>query len=113
MDEEPISSWVETDQRIYVGYKNGKVRAYHLEEDTYTEEILREGLENHHTIEMHDCQSGDVISLATSVDGRFLVSCGNDGNIFSYEVTLPKDTNLVEMAIPVVDGQHKGQIHEP
>ena len=90
MDEEPISSWIETDQRIYAGYKNGKVRAFHLEDDSYSEEILREGLENHHTIEMHDCQSGDVISLATSVDGRFLVSCGKDGNIFSYEVTLPK-----------------------
>merc|ERR1719462_394885 len=28
MDEEPISSWIETDQRIYAGYKNEKFELF-------------------------------------------------------------------------------------
>ena len=43
-DQEPVSSWIESESRIYVGYKNGRVRAFHLNDtDTYTDDMLREG----------------------------------------------------------------------
>jgi len=47
--------------------------------------------------------------MTTTVDGQFLVSCGADGNMFSYELVNPKETTLVELAATVVDGMYKGE----
>ena len=96
-DQEPISSWIERESRVYVGYKNGRVRVFHLNDtDMYTEDMLREGggLLHHHTIDMHDCFTGAVINLATTIDGAFLISTGKDGNMFTYELTPVSDIKI-------------------
>jgi len=49
-DEEPVTTWLEQDQRIYVGYTNGKVRAFYLKDDSYTDQTLTEDLPNHHKL---------------------------------------------------------------
>ena len=108
-DEQPVTCWIERDQRIYAGYSNGKIRAFHLEDESYNDEILAEGLPNHHTLEMHDCQTGSIVNMTTTTDGQFLVSCGADGNMFSYELVNPKQTTLVELPSSVVDGMYKGE----
>ena len=82
---------------------DGRVRVYQLKEPTYSEADLAIGLESHHTLSMHDCQTGAINKLQLSVDGKFLVSCGLDGNIFSYEVVPPEEVKLREFKEEPID----------
>ena len=51
---------------------------------------------HHHTIDMHDCFTGAVINLTTTVDGQFLISTGQDGNMFTYELTPVNEVKITE-----------------
>ena len=84
-------------------FSDGRVRVYQLKEPTYSEADLAIGLESHHTLSMHDCQTGAINKLQLSVDGKFLVSCGLDGNIFSYEVVPPEEVKLREFKEEPID----------
>ena len=90
-------------QNLNAVLSDGRVRVYQLKEPTYSEADLAIGLESHHTLSMHDCQTGAINKLQLSVDGKFLVSCGLDGNIFSYEVVPPEEVKLREFKEEPID----------
>ena len=46
-------------------------------------------LRSYWTLGMHDTQSGALTHLCTTYDDQYVVSAGEDGNVFVYSASLP------------------------
>ena len=54
-------------------------------------------------------KKGAINKLQLSADGKFLVSCGLDGNIFSYEVVPPEEVKLRDFKEEPIDQLAMGE----
>ncbi|NXT02418.1 CFA44 protein, partial [Jacana jacana] len=67
--------------------QNGALRAYPLEDKDLTVKTLKE----YWSFNVHDNDYGQIQGICSSHDDRFLITCGGDGNIFSFNILSPED----------------------
>ena len=69
---------------LLTGSSNGCVRLHPLS----TPHTLRD-LSSYWSVNMHDNHYGAVTCLCSSFDDQYVISGGNDGNLFVYKANLP------------------------
>ncbi|NWW51866.1 CFA44 protein, partial [Pedionomus torquatus] len=67
--------------------QNGALRVYPLEDKDLTVNTLKE----YWSFNVHDNDYGQIQGICSSHDDRFLITCGGDGNIFSFNILSPED----------------------
>ncbi|XP_060756826.1 cilia- and flagella-associated protein 44-like [Neoarius graeffei] len=83
-DRNPILTvcFCEARQLLLCGMQDGSIRAYPLE----SEDLQPVHMQAYCTLSIHDSQYGSLQQLCISHDGRFVLSTGADGNIFSFRL---------------------------
>ncbi|XP_060756825.1 cilia- and flagella-associated protein 44 [Neoarius graeffei] len=83
-DRNPILTvcFCEARQLLLCGMQDGSIRAYPLE----SEDLQPVHMQAYCTLSIHDSQYGSLQQLRISHDGRFVLSTGADGNIFSFRL---------------------------
>ena len=84
-----LSSCSSSGQHLLVGAENGVVRVHPLsaaedEEPTFTPECFK----SFWSFSVHDNHYGHVTHVCSSHDDKFVISSGNDGNIFVFKAKL-------------------------
>ncbi|PKU36424.1 wd repeat-containing protein 52 [Limosa lapponica baueri] len=69
--------------------QNGALRVYPLEDKDLTVNTLKE----YWSFNVHDNDYGQIQGICSSHDDRFLITCGGDGNIFSFNILSPEDVH--------------------
>lgn len=75
--------------------ENGELRVCKVNPEEETD------FSNYWILSMHDNFNGYISSIRLSYDKKMLLTCGYDGNIFSY--TINDDSPAPEIQIPVVE----------
>lgn len=82
---------------MFCGLQDGSLRAYPLS----VEGVSVGALKDYWYLNVHDNDYGQIQGICLSHDNRCLITCGGDGNIFTFDLLseeeLPKD---VEVIIP-------------
>ncbi|XP_054829046.1 cilia- and flagella-associated protein 44 isoform X2 [Eublepharis macularius] len=83
-EENPIRriSFCSAGLLILCGMEDGAVRIYPL----HNKELSVDNMVGYWSSSMHDNDYGHIQGIFSSFDDRFLVTCGADGNIFTYNV---------------------------
>lgn len=68
---------------MILGFSNGKIRIVEVNNERDCD------FSKFWELPMHDNFNGAINQLCFSYDYKFLYSCGNDGNIFMFEVNIP------------------------
>lgn len=76
------------------GTSNGCVRLHPLS----TPHALND-LSSYWSLNMHDNHYGAVTCLSTTFDDQFVLSGGEDGNLFIYKANLPTATQRAEAVV--------------
>ncbi|XP_069058886.1 cilia- and flagella-associated protein 44 isoform X1 [Pleurodeles waltl] len=74
-------------QLLLCGMENGAVRVYPLE----ASDPQLDSLHGYWSLGIHDNQYGHIQAICSSYDNQFLVTCGADGNIFSFSILSQED----------------------
>ncbi|NXP06425.1 CFA44 protein, partial [Thinocorus orbignyianus] len=69
--------------------QNGALRVYPLEDKDLTVNTLKE----YWSFNVHDNDYGQIQGICSSHDDRFLITCGGDGNIFSFNILSAEDVH--------------------
>ncbi|XP_069491898.1 cilia- and flagella-associated protein 44 isoform X2 [Ambystoma mexicanum] len=69
-------------QLLFCGMENGSVRVYPLE----ASDPLLSSMHGYWSLGIHDNQYGHIQAICSTYDNQFLVTCGADGNIFSFSI---------------------------
>ncbi|NWU48162.1 CFA44 protein, partial [Dromas ardeola] len=69
--------------------QNGALRVYPLQEEALSVNTLKE----HWSFNVHDNDYGQIQGICSSYDDRFLITCGGDGNIFTFNILSPEDVH--------------------
>lgn len=72
---------------MFCGMKDGGVRVYPLQD----KELSVDTLDRYWSFNIHDNDYGQIQGIYSSYDDRFLVTCGADGNIFTFTILSPED----------------------
>lgn len=67
--------------------QNGSLRAYSLQDKDLSADTLKE----YWSFSVHDNDYGQIRGICSSYDDRFLITCGGDGNIFTFNILSPED----------------------
>ncbi|KAM9388219.1 cilia- and flagella-associated protein 44 [Phaethornis superciliosus] len=88
-DNNPIHciSFCTSRQLMICGMQNGALRVYPLQD----EELSADTLKEYWSLNVHDNDCGQIQGICSSYDDRFLITCGGDGNIFSFNILSPED----------------------
>lgn len=73
-------------QLLLCGMQSGFIRVYPLQHEDRSLKSLRA----YWTLSVHDNQYGHVKHIRSSYDDRFVLSAGDDGNIFSFSLLPPE-----------------------
>ncbi|NXK55611.1 CFA44 protein, partial [Chauna torquata] len=77
--------------------QNGALRVYPLRDKDLSANTLKE----YWSFNVHDNDYGQIQGICSSYDDRFLITCGGDGNIFSFSILSPEDVHKeLEAKIP-------------
>ncbi|KAM6141028.1 LOW QUALITY PROTEIN: cilia- and flagella-associated protein 44 [Pterocles gutturalis] len=74
---------------MFCGMQNGSVRVYPLQEKDLSVNTLKE----YWSFNVHDNDYGQIQGICCSYDDRFLITCGGDGNIFTFNILSPEDVH--------------------
>ncbi|XP_046415054.1 cilia- and flagella-associated protein 44 [Neodiprion fabricii] len=79
-DDTEISSYVFYNDKKYLilGMEHGEIRVCRVNRDDHTD------LSDYWILPMHDNYNGYIPKILISHDNRMLLTCGHDGNLFSY-----------------------------
>ncbi|NWQ80775.1 CFA44 protein, partial [Columbina picui] len=69
--------------------QNGALRVYPLQEKELSVDTLKE----YWSFNIHDNDYGQIQGICSSYDDRFLITCGGDGNIFTFNILSPEDVH--------------------
>ncbi|NWU90059.1 CFA44 protein, partial [Upupa epops] len=69
--------------------QNGALRVYPLQDKDLSMNTLKE----YWSFNVHDNDYGQIQGISSSYDDRFLITCGGDGNIFTFNILSPEDTH--------------------
>uniref|UniRef100_A0A8C6J259 Cilia- and flagella-associated protein 44 n=1 Tax=Melopsittacus undulatus TaxID=13146 RepID=A0A8C6J259_MELUD len=88
-DNNPIHQIFFCTSRVWMfcGMQNGSLRAYSLQEKDLSADTLKE----YWSFSVHDNDYGQIRGICSSYDDRFLITCGGDGNIFTFNILSPED----------------------
>ncbi|NXC28097.1 CFA44 protein, partial [Campylorhamphus procurvoides] len=67
--------------------QDGSLRVYPLPEKG----LLMNTLKEYWCLNVHDNDYGQIQGICSSFDDKFLVTCGGDGNIFTFDIWSPQD----------------------
>ncbi|XP_078512752.1 cilia- and flagella-associated protein 44 isoform X2 [Lissotriton helveticus] len=74
-------------QLLVCGMENGAVRVYPLEAN----DPHLNSMHGYWSLGVHDNQYGNIQAICSTYDNQFLVTCGADGNIFSFSIMSQED----------------------
>ncbi|KAM9277709.1 cilia- and flagella-associated protein 44 [Cariama cristata] len=74
---------------MFCGMQNGALRVYPLQDKDISVNTLKE----YWSLNVHDNDYGQIQGICSSFDDRFLITCGGDGNIFSFNILSPEDVH--------------------
>ncbi|NXV81980.1 CFA44 protein, partial [Atlantisia rogersi] len=74
---------------MFCGMQNGSLRVYPLQEKELSADTLKE----YWSFNIHDNDYGQIQGICCSFDDRFLITCGGDGNIFTFNILSPEDVH--------------------
>ncbi|NWH49829.1 CFA44 protein, partial [Fregata magnificens] len=69
--------------------QNGALRVYPLQDKDFSVNTLKE----YWSFNVHDNDYGQIRGICSSYDDRFLITCGGDGNIFTFNILSPEDVH--------------------
>ncbi|NXF61180.1 CFA44 protein, partial [Ciccaba nigrolineata] len=69
--------------------QNGALRVYPLQDQDLSVNTLKE----YWCFNVHDNDYGQIRGICPSYDDRFLITCGGDGNIFTFNILSPEDVH--------------------
>ncbi|NWR54111.1 CFA44 protein, partial [Bucorvus abyssinicus] len=69
--------------------QNGALRVYPLQDKDLSVNTLKE----YWSFNVHDNDYGQIRGICSSYDERFLITCGGDGNIFTFNILSPEDVH--------------------
>ncbi|XP_030059762.1 cilia- and flagella-associated protein 44 [Microcaecilia unicolor] len=72
---------------MFCGMEDGAVRVYPL----LNNDPLLSSIQGYWTLNVHDNDYGCIQALTSSYEGQFLITCGADGNIFTFSILLQED----------------------
>ncbi|XP_077198104.1 cilia- and flagella-associated protein 44 isoform X2 [Paroedura picta] len=95
-EENPIRriSFCSTGILMFCGMEDGAVRIYPL----HNKELSVDNMVGYWSSSIHDSDYGQIHGIFPSFDDRFLVTCGADGNIFTYNVLSAEEVQKVMKA---------------
>ncbi|NXJ06359.1 CFA44 protein, partial [Odontophorus gujanensis] len=70
--------------------QNGALRVYPLRDKDLSVNTLKE----YWSFNVHDNDYGQIRGICCSYDDRFLITCGGDGNIFTFNILYPEDVHV-------------------
>lgn len=80
---------------MFCGMQDGSLRAYPLS----AKEVSVGAPKNYWYLNVHDNDNGQIRGICLSHDDRCLVTCGGDGNIFTFDLwsekELPEDLKVI------------------
>ncbi|XP_009981330.1 PREDICTED: WD repeat-containing protein 52, partial [Tauraco erythrolophus] len=74
---------------MFCGMQNGALRVYPLQDKDFSVNTLKE----YWSFNVHDNDYGQIQGICSSYDDRFLITCGGDGNIFTFNILSPEDVH--------------------
>ncbi|XP_026513175.1 cilia- and flagella-associated protein 44 [Terrapene carolina triunguis] len=88
-DDNPIQriSFCTSKLLMFCGMKDGAVRVYPLQDKDLSADMMN----GYWSFNMHDNDYGQIQAIYSSYDDRFLVTCGADSNIFTFNILSPED----------------------
>ncbi|KFV62256.1 WD repeat-containing protein 52, partial [Dryobates pubescens] len=88
-DDNPIHqiSFSTSRQLMFCGMQNGALRVYPLQDKDVSVNTLKE----YWCLNVHDNDHGQIRGICPSFDDRFLMTCGEDGNIFTFNMLSSED----------------------
>ncbi|NXH73375.1 CFA44 protein, partial [Hydrobates tethys] len=69
--------------------QNGALRVYPLQDKDLSVNTVKE----YWSFNVHDNDYGQIQGICSSYDDRFLITCGGDGNIFTFNILSPEDVH--------------------
>ncbi|XP_066455410.1 cilia- and flagella-associated protein 44 isoform X2 [Eleutherodactylus coqui] len=76
-------------QLLFCGMQDGAIRVYPLQPD----DPLLKSISNYWSLGVHDNQYGAIQAISSSFDNQYLLTCGADGNIFTFSILSMEDIN--------------------
>ncbi|XP_015497348.1 cilia- and flagella-associated protein 44 isoform X1 [Parus major] len=80
---------------MFCGMQDGSLRAYPLSD----KDLSVDSLKDYWYLNVHDNDNGQIRGICCSHDDGYLITCGGDGNIFTFELwseeELPKELKVV------------------
>uniref|UniRef100_A0A8C2YF38 Cilia- and flagella-associated protein 44 n=1 Tax=Coturnix japonica TaxID=93934 RepID=A0A8C2YF38_COTJA len=86
-DDNPIHHIYFCRQLMFCGMQNGALRVYPLQDN----DLSVNSLKAYWSFSVHDNDYGQIRGICCSYDDRFLITCGGDGNIFTFNILSPED----------------------
>ncbi|XP_009945583.1 PREDICTED: WD repeat-containing protein 52 [Leptosomus discolor] len=74
---------------MFCGMQDGALRVYPLQDKDLSVNTLKE----YWCFNVHDNDYGQIQGICSSYDDRFLITCGGDGNIFTFNILSPEDAH--------------------
>uniref|UniRef100_A0A8C5M7X7 Cilia- and flagella-associated protein 44 n=1 Tax=Leptobrachium leishanense TaxID=445787 RepID=A0A8C5M7X7_9ANUR len=74
-------------QLLFCGMQDGSIRVYPLQAN----DPLMTSMHGYWSLGIHDNQYGTIQAICCSYDHQYLVSCGADGNIFTFSILSMED----------------------
>ncbi|XP_051634918.1 cilia- and flagella-associated protein 44 isoform X1 [Manacus candei] len=95
-DNNPIHqiSFCASSPLMFFGMQDGSVRVYPLPKKDLSVNTLKK----YWSLNVHDNDDGQIQGICSSYDGRFLITCGGDGNIFTFDILSTEDVPLERKA---------------
>ncbi|XP_017587422.1 PREDICTED: cilia- and flagella-associated protein 44 isoform X1 [Corvus brachyrhynchos] len=83
-DDNPIHqiSFCTSSRLLFCGMQDGSLRAYPLND----KDLSVDALKDYWYLNVHDNDYGQIQGICCSRDDRCLVTCGGDGNIFTFDI---------------------------
>ena len=73
--------------------EHGEIRVCRVNPEDHTD------LSDYWILPMHDNKNGSINAIVLSYDQKMLLSCGHDGNLFSYSINDDDPTLTVETEV--------------
>uniref|UniRef100_A0A8C3L0B6 Cilia- and flagella-associated protein 44 n=1 Tax=Chrysolophus pictus TaxID=9089 RepID=A0A8C3L0B6_CHRPC len=86
-DDNPIHQISFCRLLMFCGMQNGALRVYPLQDKDLSVNTLKA----YWSFSVHDNDYGQIRGICCSYDDRFLITCGGDGNIFTFNILSPED----------------------
>ncbi|XP_077335811.1 cilia- and flagella-associated protein 44 isoform X3 [Lithobates pipiens] len=96
---------------LYCGMKDGAVRVYPLQPN----DPLLTSIGSYWSLGVHDNQYGSMQAISSSYDDQYLVTCGADGNIFTFSILsmedIERDLKVKKAKVPSPRTNREGEKH--